>query len=559
MIAAGPALAASKSRPKHGSAARARAAMLREEGLKAVAAGREDDALRAFGLAIEADPREEVSHHEIGKIFFRRGQTEEAIAHLRAAVRLQPKDTSAWYNLAFAERTAQKYPDAAEAYRHYAALSPDDPDAYYGLAESLRQSGRPGDAIEAYQQYLGKEKRDSEQKWMQRAKERIAELQPQADAEAQKKAEAEAQAQAEAEKKAEAAAQKKAEAQKKKEEAAAAAFAPPVAAAPPPTEPPTAETKAKVAQVQSAVAPAGGASAGPTAPASADAVASAKIAEGDSALAAKDFRIALYAYQDAIMADPKNVTARVKAGHVYAKMGHDPEAIEQWNRALALDPANQEAQDGLSAAQARRAARMAPSSGTTIVTVTPPATAVAAATATRSGTATTPAAAAATAAPAVANPLTTLTAVPAASTTPPTFIPSPPVTASATGVDETAARQHYSSGVRLMRDRKYEAAVAELDQAIVLRPGYANALIARGSARISLGRFPDAAQDYAAARAADPTLAAPLFGLAEAYRQMGEPGKAIEMYRAFAESNAADAQPNLKAYARQTADSLSRK
>ena len=559
MIAAGPALAASKSRPKHGSAARARAAMLREEGLKAVAAGREDDALRAFGLAIEADPREEVSHHEIGKIFFRRGQTEEAIAHLRAAVRLQPKDTSAWYNLAFAERTAQKYPDAAEAYRHYAALSPDDPDAYYGLAESLRQSGRPGDAIEAYQQYLGKEKRDSEQKWMQRAKERIAELQPQADAEAQKKAEAEAQAQAEAEKKAEAAAQKKAEAQKKKEEAAAAAFAPPVAAAPPPTEPPTAETKAKVAQVQSAVAPAGGASAGPTAPASADAVASAKIAEGDSALAAKDFRIALYAYQDAIMADPKNVTARVKAGHVYAKMGHDPEAIEQWNRALALDPANQEAQDGLSAAQARRAARMAPSSGTTIVTVTPPATAVAAATATRSGTATTPAAAAATAAPAVANPLTTLTAVPAASTTPPTFIPSPPVTASATGVDETAARQHYSSGVKLMRDRKYEAAVAELDQAIVLRPGYANALIARGSARISLGRFPDAAQDYAAARAADPTLAAPLFGLAEAYRQMGEPGKAIEMYRAFAESNAADAQPNLKAYARQTADSLSRK
>src|SRR5438874_10863745 len=111
----------------------------------------------------------------------------------------------------------------------------------------------------------------------------------------------------------------------------------------------------------------------------------AKNAEGDSALAAKDFRIALYAYQDAIMADPKNVTARVKAGHVYAKMGHDPEAIEQWNRALALDPANQEAQDGLSAAQARRAARMAPSSGTTTVSVTPPATALAAANATRSG------------------------------------------------------------------------------------------------------------------------------------------------------------------------------
>jgi tetratricopeptide (TPR) repeat protein len=578
ILAAGPALAASKSRTKSTSSARARAAQLRERGLKAVAAGQEDEALRAFGLAIEADPKEEISHHEIGKIFFRRGQTQEAIAHFRAAVKLQPKDTSAWYDLAYAARSAQTYPEAADAYRRYVALSPDDPDGYYGLAESLRQSNRPGEAIAAYEQYVGKEKRESEQKWVQRAKDRIAELQPQADAEAQKKAEAEAQKKAEADAKAEAEARKKAEAeaeaQKKKDQAAASAAAAPVvapmtaalpasAAASAETSSPAAETAA-AAGMRVIVHGTNGAVAKTPPPGAVDPA--AKVAEGDSAYAAKDFRIALYAYQDAIMADSKNVAARVKAGIVYAKMGHDPEAIEQWNRALALDPSNQDAQDGLAGAQARRAARQ---SGTTIVTVTPPATAAAAATAmpaTATATSAPPAAmppaspspatAAMTAAPAVANPLTTLTAVPAASTAPPSFAPAPAV---ATGVDETAARQHYSAGVSLMRDRKYEAAVAELDQAIVLRPGYANALIARGSARISLGRFPEAAQDYGAARAADPTLAAPLFGLAEAYRQMGEPARAIEMYRAFAESNAADAQPNLKAYARQTADSLSRK
>jgi tetratricopeptide (TPR) repeat protein len=265
----------------------------------------------------------------------------------------------------------------------------------------------------------------------------------------------------------------------------------------------------------------------------------AKIAEGDSALAAKDFRIALYAYQDAILADPKNVAARVKAGNVYAKMGHDPEAIEQWNRALTLEPTNVEAQDALAAAYARRAARTPAPAGTTIVTVGSPApNAVPAA-------ATAPAAA-------------PLSAPPAAPVSMPSFAPAPAAAPASSG-DETAARQHYSAGVGLMHDRKYEAAVAELDQAIALRPGYANALIARGSARISLGRFAEAAQDYAAARSAEPTLAAPLFGLAEAYRQMGDSGRAIEMYRAFAESNAADAQPNLKSYARQTADSLSRK
>ena len=570
VVAAGPALAAGKSQTKRGASSRARAAQLREQGLKAVADGREDDALRAFGLAVEADPKEEVSHHEIGKIFFRRGQAQEAIAHFRAAVKLQPKDMSAWYDLAYAQRSVQAYPEAADAYRHYVALSPDDPDGYYGLAESLRQSNHPGEAIAAYEQYLGKEKRESEQKWVQRAKERIAELQPQADAEAQKKAEAEAQRKAEADTKAEAEARKKAEAdaeaQKKKEESAAAAAA---AAVPMPAPvdatnaAPTSATSS-AAGVESTAAAAGtrvivhgrnGAVVKVAPPGAVDPA--AKIAEGDSAFAAKDFRIALYAYQDAIMADPKNVAARTKAGTVYAKMGHDPEAMEQWNRALALDPSNQEAQEGLAAAQARRAARQAPSSGTTIVTVTPPAAAAATATPGNTTSATAASAPSPTGAPAVNNALTALTAVPAASTGPaPSFAPPPSV---ATGVDESAARQHYSAGVALMRDRKYDAAITELDQAIVLRPGYANALIARGSARISLGRFPEAAQDYGAARAADPTLAAPLFGLAEAYRQMGESGKAIEMYRAFAESNAADAQANLKAYARQTADSLSRK
>src|SRR5262249_3133301 len=74
-------------------------------------------------------------------------------------------------------------------------------------------------------------------------------------------------------------------------------------------------------------------------------------------------------YQDAIMADPKNVPARVKAGQVYAKMGHDPEAIEQWNRAIALDPGNGEAQEALGAAFARREARKPPAQGTTVVTM----------------------------------------------------------------------------------------------------------------------------------------------------------------------------------------------
>jgi tetratricopeptide (TPR) repeat protein len=509
-LAAGPVGAApKKTTSKAAAAKKARATQMRERGLAAVAAGREDEALEDFGLAVEADPNDQVSHHEIGKILFRRGQVPEAIGHFRTAVRLAPKDASAWYNLAFAQRTAQKFPDAADSYRRYSALATEDPDGYYGLAESLRQSGQARGAVAAYRQYLEKEKRPSEQKWVQRANERIAELQPQAEMEEQA--------------------------------SAALAAAPPTATATPtetatPTATPTATATPTpapegvgtrtIVHGTNEVAPTGKLSV----PVTVDV--GAKIAEGDSALAAKDFRMALYAYQDAIMADPKNVPARVKAGQVYAKMGHDPEAIEQWNKAIALDPSNAEAQEALGAAFARREMRRPSPQGTSVVTVAQP------------GSAAATQAAASVAAPA-ANP--------------PAPNPAPPIPPGPTSGDEAAARRHYSTGVALIHDRKYEPAVAELDQAIALRPGYANALIARGSARISLGRFQEAAQDYAAARAADPALAAPLFGLAEAYRQLGDAGKAIELYRAFADSNAPDAQPNLKAYAKQTADSLSRK
>jgi tetratricopeptide (TPR) repeat protein len=501
-LAAGPVgAAAKKTAGKAAAAKKARATQMRERGLAAVAAGREDEALEDFGLAVEADPNDQVSHHEIGKILFRRSQVPEAIGHFRTAVRLAPKDASAWYNLAFAQRTAQTFPDAAESYRRYSALATEDPDGYYGLAESLRQSGQARGAVAAYRQYLEKEKRPTEQKWVQRANERIAELQPQAEME---------------------------------EQASGA-----LSATPPPTATGTATgtaTQAPAAEGTGTRTIVHGANEAPptgklSVPVTVDV--GAKIAEGDSALTAKDFRMALYAYQDAIMADPKNVPARVKAGQVYAKMGHDPEAIEQWNKAIALEPSNAEAQEALGAAFARREMRRPAPQGTTVVTVAQPGSAAGAQ------------AAASVAAPA-ANPS------PAAN-------PAPPIPPAPASGDEAAARRHYSAGVGLIHDRKYEPAVAELDQAIALRPGYANALIARGSARISLGRFQEAAQDYAAARAADPALAAPLFGLAEAYRQLGDAGKAIELYRAFADSNAPDAQPNLKAYAKQTADSLSRK
>ena len=108
----------------------------------------------------------------------------------------------------------------------------------------------------------------------------------------------------------------------------------------------------------------------------------------------------------------------------------------------------------------------------------------------------------------------------------------------------------------LIKEKKFNEALGELGRAIVLRPAFAIALIARGSARIGLGQYQDAVADYTAARAADPTRAAPVFGLAECYRALGEPAKAALYYREFAASSAPDAEPQLKEYAQQNAQAL---
>src|SRR5260370_42647 len=240
----------------------------------------------------------------------------------------------------------------------------------------------------------------------------------------------------------------------------------------------------------------------------------ALIAKGDAAFAAKDFHSALFAYQDATVADPNSLAALVKAGEACARMGHFPEAIGYWNRALKLDPQNATARDGLADAREKQA---------------------------------------------VLAPLAAPPRHIEAPVAPPARHLEAPVAPPPRQIDEAAAREHYAAGVNLINQKKYPEALAELDRALTANPKFAVAFVARGSADIGMGDYTTAFSDYSAARDADPSLASPLFGLAEAYRGLGQPQKAADLYRQFAASNAPDAQQSLKDYALQNAQALAPK
>ena len=215
----------------------------------------------------------------------------------------------------------------------------------------------------------------------------------------------------------------------------------------------------------------------------------AKLAEGDGFFAAKDYRRALFAYQDAERLDTGSVEALYKCGLTYATLGYYQEAVDRWEKVLTIDPVNAGAKDNI--ARARRHMNA----------------------------------------------------------------PNAPV-ADIAGSDDAGARTHYAKGVELINGQHYNESLPYLDEAIRLKPSYAVAYIARGSAHVGLGQFTEAVTDYRASLGIDASMASPLFGIAEAYRGMDDNGHAVDFYRRYASSTGSDVREDLRVHAQKIADQL---
>lgn len=278
----------------------AKAAFDRAE--KALANNQLKDAEAGYREAIKATAGYAPALNGLGSVLFKQGQHADAIAQFRAAIDADPKFALAYYNLGYAARKTSDFQTAATAYETYTKLKPEDPDGFYGLGESYKGLGQNANAIAAYEQFIAREKRPAEQKWVQRAKDTVAQL---------------------------------------KSQPAAPAAAP----APSGTGTATAQP--------SAPGPAG--TAGGTAQPE---LARKKIAEGDQAMAQKKYREASFAYQDAVNAAPSNVEALFKLGNSYAVLGYYSQAIERWNQVAQLTPdaaVRKSAQENITKAQAKMA------------------------------------------------------------------------------------------------------------------------------------------------------------------------------------------------------------
>ncbi|GAB4296806.1 MAG: hypothetical protein Kow0090_11990 [Myxococcota bacterium] len=96
-----------------------------------------------------------------------------------------------------------------------------------------------------------------------------------------------------------------------------------------------------------------------------------------------------------------------------------------------------------------------------------------------------------------------------------------------------SAEELYKQGLAENQKGEYKKALALFDQAITLKVNFAEAHVAKGDALMGLGKFNEAIHSYTQGMSIDPRLAAPLFGLGEAYRAIGDKTRAKQYLERF--------------------------
>lgn len=124
----------------------------------------------AYERALEnSEPTPEICYN-LGNVLYNLELYQEAVDHLRDAVRMDPQFVEAWSNLGIVLSELGDLEPAAEALRHALRLAPLYADAHYNLAEILDQLGRRDEADRHWQSYLDQDPHSS---WAREVKRRL--------------------------------------------------------------------------------------------------------------------------------------------------------------------------------------------------------------------------------------------------------------------------------------------------------------------------------------------------------------------------------------------------
>jgi tetratricopeptide (TPR) repeat protein len=114
----------------------------------------DSDKIDSYKQAIRIDPDDAKAHYNLGTAYDELGKYEDAIVSYKQALMINPDDASTHYNLGLAYYNLGKYEEAIESYKQAIRIDPDYADAHNNLGFAYQKSGKYQEEIESYKQAL---------------------------------------------------------------------------------------------------------------------------------------------------------------------------------------------------------------------------------------------------------------------------------------------------------------------------------------------------------------------------------------------------------------------
>ncbi len=108
----------------------------------------------AMNRRLEKYPADFSAHFNLGALYLGRKELPSALAHLSAALHVEPEQPAALNTFGAALESDGKLDEAIEQFRHVLRVRPDDASARYNLANTLAAQGRLEDAAAAFRELL---------------------------------------------------------------------------------------------------------------------------------------------------------------------------------------------------------------------------------------------------------------------------------------------------------------------------------------------------------------------------------------------------------------------
>ena len=116
--------------------------------------GQLDEAIREYRESLRLNPYYGLTHYNLGNALLQKGEVDEAIQHYQLAILLLPMSVDSYNNLGLALRKKGRVDEAIRQFQQAVRLKPDDADIHYNLGAALAQRGQMDEAIRQFQEAL---------------------------------------------------------------------------------------------------------------------------------------------------------------------------------------------------------------------------------------------------------------------------------------------------------------------------------------------------------------------------------------------------------------------